>query len=112
MNPSKKRIRGHILDKIEALERALISFVTGVSKSREVQHFNREELKELENFLSAVSLMQGKLRRKLLSVYKDRTLSPQEKARLPEAIKVILFPTEEQRLELKEFEAVARSYLS
>jgi len=109
-NPDKKRIRGHLLDKIDNLERALISFNAGDQRSKEINNFSREEVKELRIFEMQVSLMATKLYTKLLHHYCDKQLSDPEKSRLPERVMRKLYPTKEQERLDKEGLLLAESY--
>ena len=97
--PYKKRIRGHVLDKIESLERSLLSFTSGSQRSKEINHFDKEEIREIEHFQKAVSIQAVKLKKKLLSIYDHKDLTDAQKSRLPESIRRILFPTDEERIE-------------
>ena len=83
----KKRLRGHALDKLEALERALIPFVCGSSKSKEIQYFTRDEEREIWGFQSQCSRIAKLLRGKLISIYEGADLTKAQKARLPESVK-------------------------
>ena len=110
-NPFKKhRIRGHLLDVLEKLERSLISFTGGSQKSKEIERFSKEEEKERFSFQLQVSLMTGKLRKKLLSIYSDKKLSPAQKQRLPDSIREELFPTEEEKRIQKESEILIKGF--
>ncbi len=95
----KKRIRGHVLDKLESLERALESFTNGSQRSKEINQFDKDEIREIEHFYKAVSIQTAKLKKKLLSIYGHKDLTDAQKSRLPESVRRILFPTEEERIQ-------------
>jgi hypothetical protein len=87
MNPFRKRLRGHCLDKLEALERALTTFVGGTNKSKEIQHFTRDEERDLQAFQIITQRISKMMRSKLIALYEGADLSAAQQKRLPESIK-------------------------
>jgi hypothetical protein len=97
-NPFKKhRIRGHLLDAMEKLERSLLSFTNGNQKSKEIERFSKEEESELFSFQLQVSLMVGKLKKKLTELYRGKKLTDAQFSRLPDSVREELYPTDEEK---------------
>ena len=106
----KKRLRGHALDVLEKCERSLASFTSGASKGKEIEHFDKLEEREWHSFYLQVATMTEKLKKKLVEIFSGKKLSPQEMARLPESVRIILFPTAEEIEQEKHAVEVAKAY--
>ena len=106
----KHRIRGHLLDVLEKLERSLISFTGGSQNSKEIERFTKEEEKEIFAFQLQVSLMAGKLLKKLLSIYQDKKLDKVQLARLPDSVREELYPTDEEKRIEKESKILIKGF--
>ena len=92
----KHRIRGHLLDKLENLERALVTFTSGTSKGKEIEYFSKDEEKEWLAFHMTVSSQTSRLRKKLVKIFRYKKLTAAEMSRLPDSVREELYPTDEE----------------
>ena len=105
-----KRIRGHILDKLENLERALGTFTNGTSKGKEIEYFDSIEEREWRAFHQQVVSMSEKLKKKLIHIFRGKKLSAAEMSRLPESVRISLYPTEEEKHKMKHASMLASAF--
>ena len=85
--PFKKRLRGHALDKLEALQLALIPLLQGTSKSKDIQYFSRDDERMLNAFETQLWAVTKMMRSTLIKAYEGKELTQAQERRLPISVK-------------------------